>query len=589
MTGPSSESSARPVLVTRGRAPRGRRRGPARQRQWAGPTDAARALLDRGRPGDGRRPAATDDRLPRLLAGERRRHFAALVGTGLGQAAAAGVGAWVLSRAFGTSSGDRAGAILLLLGVAVAVGALRLWERVLAEMLSQHYVHQLRMSLLEASLGDAGPRSLGVTVARTTNDLTAVRNWAALGVAPLASGLPLIVGAGLVLAVLEPLLALAALAPLLMLAVALVALSPPTYRRARRVRKARGRLAGQIADVVLASGAVRAGGGEARELRRISRLSQGVVDTAIARSRVAGGLRGVAAAATGVATATVAGVGLFDQVPTATIAAAVTIVGVMASPVHDMGRVVEYRQSYLAARRIIGPVLAGRRPAPSSTTGRPVPLTGSAEQGGLSVAGLRLDESLGAPDLAVPPGSRVLLDTEDRRTATLLLETLAGLRAADGVVLVDGEDLLTADGEHRRALVGYAAQGMRLERGTLGRALRYRVPDAAADDTERLWERLGLSPLLAGLPRGERTLLRHGGDPLTVPDRARVLLARALLGNPPLLVLDHLDGDLGQAGRAGLVDVLADFPGVVVLAADDPGRLVGVTHTWRPVGAGDLR
>jgi len=66
---------------------------------------------------------------------------------------------------------------------------------------------------------------------------------------------------------------------------------------------------------------------------------------------------------------------------------------------------------------------------------------------------------------------------------------------------------------------------------------------------------------VAELARGADTILVHGGEPLTIPERARLLLARAILDEPPLLVFDHLDADLGQDGRATMRRLLADYPG----------------------------
>lgn len=308
--------------------------------------------------------------LPKLVRGDRRRIMALLVGTGLLLAALAALTAVFMTMLLGAGADPTAVAIAGcgLVTAALGIGVLRSAERVLAERLGQSYIQDIRIGLIQASLTADKPPAAGITIARATNDLTSVRNWVALGIAPLAVGIPLILGATLGLAFLSPVLALAAFVPLLVLAVLMVLLARAAFDRAKIVRRRRGRLASLLADTVAAASAIRAAGGEKRELRRIAKAGQDVVDAAVNRSRIAGYIRGAAAAAAAFTVAAVGIAGLLQSIDTATIAGALTIVGLTAAPVSEMGRVVEYRQNFNAARRILGPALA--LPGPS---GRPVP------------------------------------------------------------------------------------------------------------------------------------------------------------------------------------------------------------------------
>jgi len=520
-----------------------------------------------------------------MFQGSGRRSLSALIGTGLAQAVIGGASALALRRAFHSSStGMIIATIGLLVVAAFAVGSLRLAERVLAERMSQNYVHEVRTALLRASIQDSGGRSVGVTVARTTNDLTSLRNWMASGVAPLASGIPLLIGVTVALAVLNPLFAAAAAFPLVALVWTLWGLTTLAYERSRRLRKLRGRLSAQIADTVLAAPAIRAGGGQSRELKRIQERSSAVVEAAVGRARVAGALSASAATASGLGTAAIVAMGVYASIPVGTIAAAVTIMGFLAAPVHDLGRVVEYRQMYRAARNILEPVLTGS-PAPTRSAPRLSDSGPPSETAALlEVRGLRLDDATAMPRLAARPGARIVLDLEDRTLTTELMERVAGLRPPGfgARVRVAGREPYLLDPRDRRVLVGYAGQDMRLERGTVSRALRYRTPDL--DVTPGDLARFDLDDTVAKLPRGQHTELRHGGSPLTVPERSRVLLARAMLGDPSLLILDHLDADLGAPYLPALRELLQQYDGVVLVASDRPLDVVSPTHLWRPHG-----
>ena len=86
-----------------------------------------------------------------------------------------------------------------------------------------------------------GP-SVGITIARITNDLSSVRNWVSMGIAPVTVGLPLIVGTTVALWLLSP-----------PLAVAMALLTRPAFDKARTLRRKRGRLSAQVSDTVAAT------------------------------------------------------------------------------------------------------------------------------------------------------------------------------------------------------------------------------------------------------------------------------------------------------------------------------------------------
>jgi ABC-type multidrug transport system fused ATPase/permease subunit len=528
------------------------------------------------------------DRFPPLWRGRRRRQLLALVATGVGQAVFAVATALALSTLLAAGSGrERLVTTVVLFLAAVGVGVLRAQEKVRAEQLSQDYVRELRKGLLGSALTTQQGPGLGITVARTTNDLSAVRNWVALGITPLVVGVPTILGATAGLAVLHPLLAAAVAAPMILLVAVLALLARPAFRRSRELRRRRGRLATAVSETVTAARTIRAAGGERRELRQLDRLSAAVAEAAVERSRVAGALRGAAALVSALALAAVAAVGAWFEVTGAAVAGALTIVGLVTGPVTDLGRVVEYRQAFLAARRILAPVLAegsarraterrlqrryGEHPAVTKRT--------RSQHGVVHIADLTV-RGRAVPELVALPGARVLVRSTDVGREGEVLAALAGvLPAPGGSRRVSGYSLEELPATQRRLLVGAAASTDVLERGTVARAVRYRDPDGTAPVAEVL-EAVALAARTAALERGERTVLRRGGEPLTASERMRVLLARAIYGEPPLVVLDRVDTRLGPGGEEVIARLWRDYPGVVVVASDAPGALPGAVTVW---------
>ena len=518
--------------------------------------------------------------MPALLRGARRGVMALLVATALAHSACAvGVGllVGVLIGDVGQPTGEILGDLGILALALAGLGATRYVDRVVAERLGQDYVQQLRRGLVSHAMTSSSAPSLGITIARSTNDLASVRNWVSLGIAPLVALVPLTLGCLAALALLGWHLAAVVATPLVLLGVVLMAISGPAFERARDLRRRRGSLAARVADTVSAATGIAAAGGVERELRVIDRSGAKVVDAAFHGSRRAGLRRAGALVARGAVSAGAATLGAFGLVEAASVAVALTIIGILSGPVSELGRVVEYRQNYKAARRIIAPLLAESATPEGGPVHDPAPTTG----GRVRVQGLVVD-GRPMPDLDAGPGERIVVRGGNPSHAREICVGLA-LPPMNGwtSVCVDGKDLAHTGPKNRRRRVGYARAGARLERGTVSRAVRYRRPDLDAATGSEALAAVGLSDRVAALPDGERTSLRRGGEPLTRHEIARLWVARVTLGEPSLLVLEHIDDDLGSEGRAMLRQVLADYPGVVVMASDRPQEILDDWREWQ--------
>lgn len=518
--------------------------------------------------------------LPPLLRGRRRGWLAILVLLGLGQAALGALSAWALVKLQDAPTGAsdlllRALALLLL--AALAIGALAVHERVVSEKLGQDYVHQLRLTLLGDALTPGHTTSLGVTVARTTNDLSGVRNWISQGIAPLTVAVPLIGGSLITLAVLHPYLALAMATPLVVLGCCLLVWARTALIKTRQMRRTRGRLASRIADTVTASDVILASGGTKRELRGIRDASGSLVEIAVDRAETVGTIRAGGIVASTLTTLMVAATGTYLGLPAGVTMAAMAVAGIASTPVLGIGRIVEYRQTYRSARMVLGPALAGAEERRARARARrrisarvAVP---DAVADGTELAHLALP---GLTDEAAPVRGRrhdrVRLVSADPRAPHEFIRRVFELAAGPeddrpDSLWIGGENLRAVPSKRARSLVGLAAAGTVFEQGTVARALHYRRPDLDAAHDQEMLDLVGLD--VEALPRGARTRLRRSGDPLSRSDRARLALARALYGTPPVLFVDGLEGDLDDAGRRMLERVLKGYDGLVVMVGSD--------------------
>jgi len=546
-------------------------------------------------------------RMPKVWRGRRRYLLVTLVVLGIVQAVLALVMALTVDTLLsglassGPTPADPTPPWGIMGGLAAAVlgiGGARWVERIVAEDLGQDYVYEQRRRLVGAALHNIGNRSLGVVVTRASNDLTAVRNWIAQGLVPLLTALPLIIVILIVLSIVNWPVAIAVAVPVVLTAAVMPFLARIARERARTVRRYRGRMSARIADTVQAGESVQIAGAVRRELNAVDRASSKVVDAAVQRARVTGLIRALTITAASLCTAGVVYLAVLGVIDVAAVASIMTLLGVLAGPMGEFGKVVEYRQNYRAAHRILAPILQSatevRRAVRAKerawktehdqTADATVEAQKSKVHEGVVIENLTVEDQP-VPDLHAAPGERILVDSvdPDRIHAALraiLLDGLNPLVPEDEThqkFLVDGIEYSTAPAAARRELVGMASVRVPLERGSVQRLASYRFPKAPVEDVKAVLHRVGLSPLLYVEHRGLKTQLKNDGEPWSRSDGARLKLARALLGEPALLVLENLDADLDEHGLAMLRQVLEQYPGTVLFSSFRPTRVLAET------------
>jgi ATP-binding cassette subfamily B protein len=160
-----------------------------------------------------------------------------------------------------------------------------------------------------------------------------------------------------------------------------------------------------------------------------------------------------------------------------------------------------------------------------------------------------------------------------------------------GAVRIDGHDIRDLTLASLGRVTGMVLQDTYLFHGTLRDNLLYARPDATASDLEDACAHAQLHDVVAALPSGLDTVVGERGHRLSGGEKQRVAIARVILQDPRLLVLDeatsHLDTVSEQRVQAALTQLFTDRTSLViahrlstVLAADvivllDQGRVVG--------------
>jgi PrtD family type I secretion system ABC transporter len=208
---------------------------------------------------------------------------------------------------------------------------------------------------------------------------------------------------------------------------------------------------------------------------------------------------------------------------------------------------------------------AWRRLEERQLRNEPARLALPAPKGRLEVERLTFSFSAGREPLlrslsfSVFPGESLGLVGPSAAGKTTLLRLLLGMRTAQsGTVRLDGADIARCDRAALGRAVGYLPQNVELFAGSIGANIaRLQKPDPEA--VVRAARLAQAHDLILRFPDGYDTEIGEGGCLLSGGQRQRIALARALYGNPRLLVLDEPNANLDEEGDAALTASLAEL------------------------------
>ena len=509
-----------------------------------------------------------------------------------------------------------------LLGWSVLIGAagllaglftaLRRWyafresrtsEMVLREQLFEH-IQRLHVAYHDHT-------QTGQLMSRASSDLLQVQGFVVM-IPITASNLAMVAAIVVLLAVTQPLLALIALAPLPLLNLLSVRFSRRIHPAVLAVQQEQAQLATVVEEAVSGVRVIKGFGAEQVTADRLGVEADDIRRVSLEAARIRSAFLPGLDLLPNLGLIAVLGIGghrvLTGHMTYGQLIEFIQYIGLLIFPLRNLGMTVAFGQRAAAALLRIDEVLATVPEVADPPS--PVTLPDSQHNGGVrfddvSFGYQQAGRVLAHFDLDIPPGTSVAVVGSTGSGKSTLARLLTRFYDVDsGAVRVDGVDVRDLSLAELRRAVSIVFEDTFLFHDTVAANIAFAKPDADHPTIERAARLAGAHDFVLGLPDGYDTILGERGYSLSGGQRQRIALARAIVADPRVLVLDDAtsavdpskEHEIREAmatvmqGRTTIV--IAHRPGTIALADTvvllDEGR-VFATGTHDELLAGSRR
>lgn len=426
-------------------------------------------------------------------------------------------------------------------------------SRVATALRARVFAHVQQLSLRYHSTA-----STGDTVQRLVGDIARLQEVAVTAGLPLVGNVLTLIVLSLVMIWLDPLLTVVVVAAAIAYQLVSRIKAPQITLASRRTRKGEGTLAGTAAESLSAMRVVQAYNLESTLAAGFARGNAVALKDGIKARRLAAGLERSTDVIVGIATALVMAIGGWRVVQGGMTPGDLVLfmmyLKIAMKPLRDMAKYTGRIARASASGERVADLLDQR----VEITDAPGAVDLPRVTGDIRVEQLIALDGHARPlfrrlDLHIPAGQNVcLLGPSGAGKSTLASHLLRLVEPASGRILVDGRDLRTVTLASLRSQVSILLQESILFATTIRENIRY--GDLTADDAaiERAARMAGAHDFIVALPDGYDTVLGARGDTVSGGQRQRLAIARALLRDAPIVVLDEATTGLDPTTRAAV-------------------------------------
>jgi ATP-binding cassette subfamily B protein len=436
---------------------------------------------------------------------------------------------------------------LFLVGLALLKGFFQYWMRVILIGISRDIEYDLRNDLfrhlVRLSPDFYGRTRTGDIMARATNDLNAVRMMLGPGVMYcFETGLTFLLAIGIMISV-DWRLALPAILPAPAVSAAVILFGRAIHTRFERIQEMFADISSRVQENLSGVRMIRAFAQEDAELRRFEELNRQYIAQNLKLVRIQGVFEPLLEALIGLTFLVVLWVGgyqvLKGRISIGSFVMFNTYMGMLVWPMIALGWVVNLMQRGTASLERINQLFA-EKPTIAAPE-NPVRL--GEVRGEIEFRAATVDygsgRALDGVELRIPAGATVAIVGHTGSGKSTLVNLVPRLMdPTEGAVLLDGVDLRQLDPEELRRHIGFVPQETFLFSATLGENIAFGVENATEEQVRRAAEIAGLADDIATFPEGYKTMVGERGITLSGGQKQRTAIARAILRDPRILILD---------------------------------------------------
>ncbi len=438
---------------------------------------------------------------------------------------------------------------LLIAGLALGIAVLRFFWRFLIIGTSRHLEEDIRNRIFghlqKLSASYYAVTKTGDLMAHATNDLNAVRMAAGIGIVAATDALVLgLATIGFMLA-LNVRLTLMALIPMPVIALFTLRAGKLLHQRFERVQATFSELTERVRESISGIRVVKAYAQEEHELQRLSKVGRDYVMRNVHLVRVWGAFFPFITLLSSMSVVIIVFLGgrqvIVGTITTGDLVAFTSYLGILTWPMMAMGWVVNIMQRGAASMGRINKILE-TDPEIADVEGA-VELTDA--RGDVEFRGVTfryedgLDPALRDINVRVPAGATLgVLGRTGSGKSTLVNLLLRIHEPSEGQVLIDGEDVCGLTLSSLRGAIGYVPQDTFLFSDTIRENIRFGSPDASEERVADAARVAGILEEVESFPEGMDTLVGERGVTLSGGQKQRIAIARALLIDPSIVLLD---------------------------------------------------